>query len=484
MRRKIARTCQVAAVLLACSIAQAATPSKNTVVGGLNLNKPISVRQMGMAGIGQGSGGMLAMWSNPAFLMDMETKGELSAGGGAMNDAVESFMTLGGGWKFSDDLAAGGFLGFDGVSIDEMDGSAQMTGQKLTDNTMAIGVGGAYRRGSLTGGMNVKIVSENLMTDSNSTACGDIGVAGNWSDLSAGFSLRNLGGRLVQTKATDTGIQTYPDGVALPMEFRVGASYRLSGWNLTPAIEARKATSRDAMLGLGADWKTNSWLSIRLGINGPVGGDTTNGGSGPDYSMGLSGIFKQFIFDFAFVKGQTGLSSRVNLSYAIGERSGRQDSGSSAEPEQPREEAKQSAPLPDRPAGQKLNFAIADLRGENVSAGDAAVMADLLRNELVKTNTFTVIEKQNMDKVLAEHAFQQTGCSSEECAVKLGKLLNVQRMAVGSFGKLMDSYILSIRVVNVETGAIIYADSAEGEKVSQLRGGVKDLAQRMARQIR
>jgi curli biogenesis system outer membrane secretion channel CsgG len=139
---------------------------------------------------------------------------------------------------------------------------------------------------------------------------------------------------------------------------------------------------------------------------------------------------------------------------------------------------------PARPAGQRLNVAIADLSAQGVSASDAAVMADLLRSEMVKTGQFNVVEKQNMDKVLAEHAFQQTGCTSEECAVKLGKLLNVQRMVVGSFGKLLDSYFLNVRVVDVETGGVVFGDSVEGSRVGDLKAGVKDLAGKLARQIR
>jgi curli biogenesis system outer membrane secretion channel CsgG len=66
----------------------------------------------------------------------------------------------------------------------------------------------------------------------------------------------------------------------------------------------------------------------------------------------------------------------------------------------------------------------------------------------------------------------------------IGKLLNVQRMAVGSFGQLLDSYFLNIRVVDVESGRVTFADSAEGKTVSDLKGGVRDLAKRMASQLR
>ena len=121
-------------LLVASSISLAATDqADNVVVGAVNLNKPMGVRQMGAAGVGIGNGGVMAMWSNPACLMDMETKGEFSAGGGAMNDGNESFVALGGGWKFGDNWAVGGFLGNNGTNFKEVDGLGQETGEDLSD---------------------------------------------------------------------------------------------------------------------------------------------------------------------------------------------------------------------------------------------------------------------------------------------------------------------------------------------------------------
>lgn len=129
------------------------------------------------------------------------------------------------------------------------------------------------------------------------------------------------------------------------------------------------------------------------------------------------------------------------------------------------------------------NIAVARLNASGVSASDAAVIADMLRGELFNTGSFNVIEKQNMDKILAEQAFQQTGCTTQDCAIKLGKLLNVQSMVVGSFGKLLEKYIVSIRVVNVESGKVMYADKAKGETVDQIETELKDMAVRIALRV-
>jgi curli biogenesis system outer membrane secretion channel CsgG len=53
---------------------------------------------------------------------------------------------------------------------------------------------------------------------------------------------------------------------------------------------------------------------------------------------------------------------------------------------------------------------------------ESITMTDRLRNELVNSGAFTVIERSKMDEILQEQGLQQTGCTSDECAVEIGKL--------------------------------------------------------------
>lgn len=133
--------------------------------------------------------------------------------------------------------------------------------------------------------------------------------------------------------------------------------------------------------------------------------------------------------------------------------------------------------------GEKMNIAVANLEPQSVSAADAAVISDRLRSEMVKTGAFNVVEKQNMEKILAEHAFQQSGCTSQECAVKLGRILNVKKMVVGSFGQLMNKHFISVRVVDVETGSADFSEDASGANVDEIMAGTRKIAESMANNL-
>lgn len=101
-----------------------------------------------------------------------------------------------------------------------------------------------------------------------------------------------------------------------------------------------------------------------------------------------------------------------------------------------------------------LAVAILDMEGLGISALEAQTLTGRMRTELVSTGAVTVVERGQMQEVLEEQGFQQTGCTSAECAVEVGKLLGVSNMVTGSIGKIGQSYTIDVRMFSVQTGAI------------------------------
>lgn len=84
----------------------------------------------------------------------------------------------------------------------------------------------------------------------------------------------------------------------------------------------------------------------------------------------------------------------------------------------------------------KVSLAITGLISKNIEKSHAYILTDKLRGELIKTNKFSIVERQEMDEILKEQGFQQTGCTSKECAVEIGQLIGVRLVLIGSVGKL------------------------------------------------
>jgi hypothetical protein len=116
-----------------------------------------------------------------------------------------------------------------------------------------------------------------------------------------------------------------------------------------------------------------------------------------------------------------------------------------------------------------MNIAVIDLDPTGISNNESQFLSDRLRTELFETGVFQVVEREKMNAILNEQGFQQTGCTSVECAIEIGQLLNVGVMIAGSIGKIEDIYSLSIRMIDVETGAILRTATRDYEgKLSEV----------------
>ena len=104
---------------------------------------------------------------------------------------------------------------------------------------------------------------------------------------------------------------------------------------------------------------------------------------------------------------------------------------------------------------EKTTIAVLTIESKGgVSPSEAATLTDRLGSMLVNTNVFTVVDRSKMEEILQEQGFQQTGCTSTECAVEVGKLLNVQKMVSGSIGKIGRTYTIDLALIDVETSQI------------------------------
>ncbi len=92
--------------------------------------------------------------------------------------------------------------------------------------------------------------------------------------------------------------------------------------------------------------------------------------------------------------------------------------------------------------GRKKRVAVFDFDYATVHAGAAAIfgrdidigkgITDLLVTMLVKDGTYSVIERKALDKILAEQNFSNSDRANPTSAAKLGKLLGVDAIVVGS----------------------------------------------------
>ncbi|MEW6686007.1 MAG: CsgG/HfaB family protein [Candidatus Edwardsbacteria bacterium] len=103
---------------------------------------------------------------------------------------------------------------------------------------------------------------------------------------------------------------------------------------------------------------------------------------------------------------------------------------------------------------KKFSIGILAMDALGVPADEVSALSDRLKTELFNTRAFEVMERAKMEEILKEQGFQQTGCTSDACAVEVGQLIGVEKMIAGSIGKVGNTYTVNLRLIDVETGKI------------------------------
>lgn len=132
---------------------------------------------------------------------------------------------------------------------------------------------------------------------------------------------------------------------------------------------------------------------------------------------------------------------------------------------------------------EKRLVAVLDLDVVGASAAEASAVTDRLRTELLRSGQFTLVDRSQMKSILKEQALQQTGCTSQECAVQVGQILGVRDIITGKVTKINDQlWQLSAQMVDVETAQTIKAETVihQGTFVGLLEQGVNEMAQRLS----
>ena len=130
------------------------------------------------------------------------------------------------------------------------------------------------------------------------------------------------------------------------------------------------------------------------------------------------------------------------------------------------------------PPDTTIQIAVSSLNGSNVSKSEIIALTERLRSELLLTKFFKVLERDAMDVILAEQGFQQSGCTTSECAVEMGQIMNVEKIVAGTISKVGNTFSSSIRVIDISSGSIdkIISFDYTGPIDELLKRGMKKIA--------
>jgi len=131
----------------------------------------------------------------------------------------------------------------------------------------------------------------------------------------------------------------------------------------------------------------------------------------------------------------------------------------------------------------KKRVAVAEFQDRSGHRGAGQGVADMLITALVKSGQFNVVERKDLDKVMAEQRLGRSGAVTPQTAPEIGKLLGADLLVLGSitelgtkdrnvsggaplFGARINAKTaraaVDIRLVNTTTGEVVAAETEEG----------------------
>jgi len=130
----------------------------------------------------------------------------------------------------------------------------------------------------------------------------------------------------------------------------------------------------------------------------------------------------------------------------------------------------------------KNKIAVLDfkLQGKGFETEDLGeIVAEWLITTMVKDGRFDVVERRLLKKIIAEQQLSETGLLDQGTTAQLGKVLGVKVVISGSVMRIKEIIEVNARIIDVESGSILAAESVKNTDASQLKNIVEQMAQKI-----
>ncbi len=114
---------------------------------------------------------------------------------------------------------------------------------------------------------------------------------------------------------------------------------------------------------------------------------------------------------------------------------------------------------------KKISVAVVVFKENNCPKSIAQAATDMFEGNLYKAKMFTLLDRSQMDRIARLHGFAEYDTANQTQMAKLGSLLKVDKIIVGTVTKL-DSYKINVKAMQATTGVIDYSAEVSVETIA------------------
>lgn len=108
----------------------------------------------------------------------------------------------------------------------------------------------------------------------------------------------------------------------------------------------------------------------------------------------------------------------------------------------------------------------------------AEVALDNFTTELIKSNTYKIVERPQLDKAMKDLKFQSGSAIDESVAMEIAKNTGAKIVVIGEITALMGQIVVNIRGINVDSGIIEFADKGIINSQDELLVAIERIAKK------
>lgn len=135
---------------------------------------------------------------------------------------------------------------------------------------------------------------------------------------------------------------------------------------------------------------------------------------------------------------------------------------------------------------QELLYTIAILNVEcnlNEEKKYSNITRDFIEEEFSTYQEYKIIDRINIDKILKELSLENIGLIDNDVD-RIGKMLKADRLLLPKLQKVDNIWILTGRLIDVETGSVIKTSTGRVSEPNKLDGAAKGLSRRITERLK
>ncbi|MBA3053038.1 CsgG/HfaB family protein [bacterium] len=112
-----------------------------------------------------------------------------------------------------------------------------------------------------------------------------------------------------------------------------------------------------------------------------------------------------------------------------------------------------------------------------------SVIPNIISSQMAEKSNFKIVERQQLNSVMAELKLSQTGIFDKSGMQELGKLTGANAIITGNVTQLASTLVISARIIKVETGEVVGGATVNGESEKELHAMLERLTGKIQVQL-